>query len=392
MNDLDERFRALRRVRGPDLWPEIEGRAPTMGRRRSSARWVAAAAAFALAGGGLLLASRAFRVEEPPARSAAVPPEPVVAGTTEIPGAFTAVPGEGSLWVGASALDGGCDGTIHRIDPRTGGTIARIPVKGITGWETGGGAIDVQPGAVWVAGILCGLDRETGAVLQRIDPATNEVDLVADLGGGSAADVASTGDAVWVTVFRDRAPAEVVRMNALTGDIEATIQLASSYARELLAAEGAVWVVERRDEASPEGSGVLVKIDPARNEIVASPGEKIHPPAVWEGQLWARRRCAIVRIDAATARITGDRMPTECVSSPILQSSLRPGAGGLWFFETGMSEPPPELVRMSTATGEIDVRVEGSMDRTPIDFAVTETAIWIVNYEGSLTRVDLRYP
>ena len=29
---------------------------------------------------------------------------------------------------------------------------------------------------------------------------------------------------------------------------------------------------------------------------------------------------------------------------------------------------------------------------TPIDLAVTDSSIWIVNYEGSLTRVDLRYP
>jgi hypothetical protein len=391
MTDLDERFLALRRGRAPDLWPEIRGRAPTARRSRPPTRWVAAAAAFALAGAGLFLVSRAFLTEPPPTRPASSPPQPVERGTIEIPGAFSVVPGEGSLWVGASALDGGCDGTIHRIDPNAGKVVATIPVEGIAGWETGGGAIDVQPSGVWVAGNVCGPDREVGAVLQRIDPATNEVDLVADLGAGASADVASTGDAVWVTVFRDRAPAEVVRLDATTGTIEATIQLGSSYARELLAAEGAVWVVERRDEASPEGSGVLVKIDPASNEIVASSREKIHPPAAWQGELWARRRCAIVRIDPATARITDERTRTECLSSPILQSVLRPGAGGLWFYETGMSEPPPELIRLNTATGEVDVRIEGSMDRTPIDFAVTDAAIWIVNYEGSLTRVDL-YP
>jgi len=389
MNDLDERFRALGGAHAPDLWPEIEGRASTVRRRRSPTRWVAAAAAFALAGGGLFLASRVFRVEEPPARSAGAPPEPVVAGTTEIPGAFAVVPGEGSLWVGASALDGGCDGTIHRIDPTTGDTIARIPVDAVAGWD---GSIEVAPGAVWVAGNLCGPDREMGAVLQRIDAATNQVDMTVDLGTGSSGEVASAEGSAWLTVFREPRRAEVVGVDAATGEIEATIELGSSYAHRLLAAEGALWVTERRDEASPEGSGVLVKIDPGREEIVASPGQLIHPPEAWGGGLWARRRCEIARIDEATARITADRLPTRCMNSPILESILRSGAGGLWFFETGTNDPPPRLVRLNTETGDIDVRVDGSKLQTPIDFAVTDTAIWIVNYEGSLTRVDLRYP
>jgi streptogramin lyase len=330
-----------------------------------------------------------------------------MAGTIEIPGAYAVVAGEGSIWVGARALDGGCDGTIHRIDPATGATTATIPVQATASWD---GSIDVGSEGVWVAGDVCGPDRELGAMLQRIDPATNEVDLAVDLGAGSVGGVATADGVAWVTVLKERDPAELVGVDARTGDmvgvvdgqaepldpdlepIGPTIRLGSSYAHHLLAAKGALWVTERRDEASPEGSGVLVKIDPGRKEIVASPGQLIHPPEAWDGSLWARRRCEIVRIDDATARITEDRLPTRCMSSPVLESILRSGAGGLWFFETGTNEPPPRLVRMNTATGEVDVRVDGSKLRTPIDFAVTDAAIWIVNYEGSLTRVDLRYP
>jgi DNA-binding beta-propeller fold protein YncE len=389
MRDLDERFRALREASAPDLWPDIQRRAPMARGPRAATRWIAAAAAFALAGAGLFLVARAFRTDRPPTRPASAPPEPVVKGTTDIPGAYAVVTGEGSVWVGAMSLDGSCEGTIHRIDPATGGTTATIPVRGVASWD---GSIDVGPDGVWVAGDLCGPDRELGALLQRIDPATDEVDLVVDLGAGSVGEVAATGGSAWVSVFREPERMEVVRVDAATGQIEATTRLGTSYARQLLAAEGAVWAVERREEASPEGSGVLVKIDPVTNEVVASPGQLIHPPEVWNGALWARRRCEIVQIDGATARITGDPLSTRCMNSPVLESILRSGAGGLWFFETGTSEPPPRLVRLNPATGEVDVRVDGSKLLTPIDFAVTDSAIWIVNYEGSLTRVDLRSP
>jgi hypothetical protein len=392
MRDLNERFQTLRTVGAPDLWPEIEARRPVPQRPPWSTRWVAAAAALVLAGGGLFLAVRTFRGEPPATRAASGPPEPVVAGTIELPGAYAVASGEGSIWVGARALDGGCDGAIHRIDPVTGETTARVPVRGTASWD---GSIHVGAGGVWVAGDVCGPDRELGAVLQRIDAATNEVDLQVDLGAGQAGEVVTADGLAWMTVFRDLpdpGPAEVVGVNALSGEIEATIRLGTSYARQLLAANGALWVVERRDEASPEGSGVVVKIDPDLEEIVASPGQLIHPPEAWDGALWARRRCEVVRIDEVTARTTEESFPTRCMTTPILESILRSGAGGLWFFETGTNDPPPRLVRLNTSTGEIDVRVDGSKLQTPTDFAVTGSAIWIVNYEGSLTRVDLRFP
>jgi hypothetical protein len=389
MRDFDERFRSLRAVRAPDLWPDIEARRPTQDRPPRAARWAAAAAALAVAVAGLLVASRAFRSEPLEPRPASVPPDPVVVGTIEIPGANAVVAGEGSVWVAAISTDGGCDGTIHRIDPVSGEAIARISIDGIVNWEVGGGGMDVRPGALWVTGTVCGPGGD-GAVLQRIDPATNEVTLVAPLGPGFGADVATTEDAVWVTVFGERTDAKLLRVDPETGAIEATVPLGTPYAREVLAAYGSIWVHPRIVEASTVGNGFLVKVDPRTNEIVGTLETNMEAPAAWEGSLWAHHGDALLRIDPGRVGIS-ERHPDVGYGAYWL---LRSGAGGLWFLR--MDDTPGEggspVVRYNPESERIDVVVDLGPDVIPIDLAITDSSVWTVNYEGSVTRIDLRSP
>jgi hypothetical protein len=381
---LEDRFRSFRDAPAPDLWPDIQGRAPRV-RRPSAPRWLAAAAALAVAAAGLFLVARAFRTGGAPSSPASSPPEPVVVGTTEIPGANAVAAGEGSVWVGAIANDGGCSGAIHRVDPASGETVATIPVEGIGHWEVGGGGIDVDPGGVWVAGDVCG-PGGNGVILQRIDPTTNEVTLVADLGAGLVGDVDATTDAVWVTALRNQ-DAELLRIDPGTGNIEATIPMSSSYVRGVLAAGGAVWVHPREVEASTVGSGYLVKVDPLMNEIVETLDVNMEPPEFRDGSLWAHHGDAILRIDPTTASIA-DRYPGVGFSQ---YGVLRSGAGGLWFLaaDDTPGEGGASIVRFSPETGQVDVVVDLGPGVIPVDMTVTDSSIWVVNYESSLTRVDL---
>jgi hypothetical protein len=385
---LEDRFRSFRDAPAPDLWPDIEGRSLRV-RRPRAPRWVAAAAALAVAAAGLFLVARAFRADRPPARPSSVPPRPVVAGTTEIPGANAVAVGEGSVWVAATALDGGCDGTIHRVDPATEETVATIPVDGIGSWEVGGGGIDIGPGAVWVAGDTCGPSGDN-VILQRIDPSTNEVTVVAELGTGFVGDVDATADAVWVTAFRTESNAELLRVDPTSGEIEATIPMSSPYVRGVLAAGGAVWVHPREVEASTVGSGYLVKVDPETNRIAGTLDVAMEPPEFRDGSLWAHHGDAILRIDPATASIV-DRYPGVGFSQ---YGVLRSGAGGLWFLlaDDTPGEGGAPVARFSPETGQVDVVADLGPGLIPIDMAVTEASIWVINYEGSLTRVDLRRP
>src|ERR671918_1790094 len=179
MADLETKFRRLESVRGPDLWPDIESRDPRpLPEGGAGRRLPAGAVALVLAAAGAVLVARAFLGDDRsverrvrPAESTPAPVDPVVDVTLPIKFPVSIVYGEGSIWVAASANDGTGAGTVYRIDPDTAEIIAEIPVPTVPGWETGGGAIEVAGGDVWVAG--GGAD----ARLVRIDPMTNTVDL-----------------------------------------------------------------------------------------------------------------------------------------------------------------------------------------------------------------------
>ena len=245
MTDLDDRFRRLERMTGPDLWPDIEGRVPRSMPDPGPGRKVAVAAiAMLLAAGGAAVAIRAFAGGEPirpatPSPTPAPPVDPVVDVTLPIKWPSSIVYGEGSIWVAASANDGTGGGTIYRIDPDTAEILAEIPVVAVPGWETGGGAMEVTDGAGWVAG--GGSSRN----LVRIDVATNVVVQEIAVEGTSLGDVAVDDLGVWVSVFvRDgeRERIDLVRLDPTTGAEEARIPLESEYGREVIAIDGTIWV------------------------------------------------------------------------------------------------------------------------------------------------------
>ena len=245
MADLDDRFRRLERMTGPDLWPDIEGRVPRSMPDPGPGRKVAVVAvAMLLAAGGAAVAIRAFAGGEPirPATRSptpAPPVDPVVDVTLPIKWPSSIVYGEGSIWVAASANDGTGGGTIYRIDPDTAEILAEIPVVAVPGWETGGGAMEVTDGAVWVAG--GGSSRN----LVQIDVATNVVVQEIAVEGTSLGDVAVDDLGVWVSVFvqdGERERIDLVRLDPTTGAEEARIPLESEYGREVIAIDGTIWV------------------------------------------------------------------------------------------------------------------------------------------------------
>jgi dipeptidyl aminopeptidase/acylaminoacyl peptidase len=84
--------------------------------------------------------------------------------------------------------------SLVRIDPRTNGVVASIPLEGLSGYED---EVAIGAGAVWVAGVnLTGPSEERGADLVRIDPSTNSISAVLPV---SAFSVRAGADAVWVT-------------------------------------------------------------------------------------------------------------------------------------------------------------------------------------------------
>ena len=116
----------------------------------------------------------------------------------------------GSVWV--SGYDDRGD-YVLRVDSHTNEVVARIPAA-ISTCSVGGCGITFGAGAIWTTGVGLAPGGGRDAVLQRIDPTTNEVTQTVDLDGISASDVAVDSNGVWVSVFHDlRAPTEVVRVD-----------------------------------------------------------------------------------------------------------------------------------------------------------------------------------
>ena len=254
--------------------------------------------------------------------------------------AYAFAAGFGSVWVANIR-----DGTLSRIDVRSGRTVATI--RGI-GREAE--SVAVGFGSVWISsvgpwrkgpgGVMVPVGR--GAVT-RVDPGRNAIVRRIRVGRGAAAVV--TGESsVWVANSRGVRPDDTVsRIDPRTNRVTATIVVPRG-AAGVAAGAGSGWVVE-----SPSGGGGnLTRIDAATDLTRTTrlrpswiPGAVL----VSGGRIWVADEgtATVLRIDPRTlqrtvARIGIPSLPPPRIEAPALERSdggvdWRPLAaiGGLLF-------------------------------------------------------------
>jgi hypothetical protein len=395
MPELETRFRGLDRVRGPDLWPDIETREPRpMPEGSTARRVVAGAVALVLAAGGAVLVARAFlggdrTVERPvrPAESPPAPVDPVVDVTLPIEWPSSIVYGEGSVWVAAWVEE--TDGNLlYRVHPDTGEIQAEIPVPSIPGWETGGGGMVAANGSVWIAGIT---EQEDQGALLRIDATTNEVADIVPLGGDFGGDVAVDQRGIWVSLFAEPS-VQLLRLDPETLSVEIRTDLGSDWVREILAVDGTVWVraVGEGDELVGDRKRLLLRIDPETGEII----QRVEAPgavtavtggagAVWATSWKPSYGNSLARLDPKTGDVV--LLPSET-----LDFLVEVGEGGLWGRGIDETTGRMGIVRYDPEAGQIDASVELGQQQNPIDLAIAPGSIWVATYEEGVTRVELR--
>ena len=305
--------------------------------------------------------------------------------------------GEGSVWVAASNNDGTLGGRIIRIDPETHGVQAEISVDAIPTWEVGGGAMVFEDGDLWEVGDLerPGSSDDPGggadAAVMRIDPATNEVVQMISVGGSGGADLTFLNDELWVLVFGDESAnhrAEIVRINPSTGDVLARIPLETGWAHTIVAARGRIVVLESGKGAVNVG-GVVAVIDPSTNAVSRTdiPSESFTPmPVASEGQVWIGVDPGFARFDPAAAAFPDPpvRLAPRFVGPGFLEADDR----GIWFLMPAGGGAGPILDLFDPEAGEATELT--TIDAgSPVAMAVAPNAIWILNYEGTLTHVGL---
>jgi WD40 repeat protein len=302
--------------------------------------------------------------------------------------------GEGSVWVAVSNNDGTFAGRILRIDPVTNETIAAIDVGTIPTWEVGGGAMVVADGSLWVTGgveAAGGSDSPGGgsdAAVIRIDTSTNAVADRFTVGGTVGADLTFLNGDLWVLLFGDETvdhSMEVVHLDPATGDAVARIPLVSSWGHTIIATQGRVLVND---------GGRMTSIDPATNTVAASePIDSRYSasdPVVWRGGVWASLEEAFVRFDPVTGQMVDRSRDLDPSRFSVGRMVLEADDAGIWFlgFDGVMGQGPNRLDRFDPETGlvtELVTLEEGN----PVAMAVAQDSVWILNYEGRLTRIDL---
>lgn len=278
--------------------------------------------------------------------------------------------GDGSIWVSVESPN-----VVARIDPATNEVMSTIPVDEVPG------QLAIEAGSLWI-----GL---AGSV-QRVDPETGQV--IAEIAGPGTFLTATPG-AVWALDSAN----SIARIDPTTNQVVATVTLglpADGYIiSPPVGTPDAVWVMAflGGEEAAGGGNGVLFRIDPTTNSVVARIDlEMAAAFAVGDGAVWVVRAysadgTSLTRIDAATDQAAA-QIDVEGQWTPFAV-----GAGRLWLM--GGMQPEILVAGLNLSTLELEDPVvvgeipafEGSRIFDP-----EANALWISQEENSVTKVELR--
>ncbi|MGH2525410.1 MAG: hypothetical protein ACRDG2_01570 [Actinomycetota bacterium] len=309
--------------------------------------------------------------------------------------------GARSVWVAVSNNDGTFAGRILRVDPATNDIVAEIPVETIPTWEVGGGAMVVEGDNLWITG---GVEAPGGfgslgggsdAAVTRIDVATNEVTDVFTLGGDVGADLAFLDGDLWVLLFGDESvdnSMEVVRVDPETGAVLTRIPLSSRWAHTLVPADGRLVVYEGGNGAV-NIDGHLTSIDPAAGvttKVDVPSGYFEGGPVVWRGELWFAWDRGFARFDPASNTVTGGGQALDPTRYALCCGLVEADDRRIWFlgYDGLQVEGPVRLTLFGPTTDAVTELVTLG-DENPVAMAVAPDSVWILNYEGTLTKVDL---
>jgi TolB protein len=302
------------------------------------------------------------------------------------PGAVSALTfGFGSMWV--ASFDASMEGWVTRLDLATGVQLARISTGDVFPTsEIRGGGLAVGSDSVWLAGAARAPGEPGGvhAFVSRIDPGSNDVVDTIDLGTGAGADVVADSSGVWVlsssVVDQERGAMIVTRIDPASGLVVETIPLEAGYGDHIFAVQGFI-VAETNalDEDNVAGT-VLNIIDPTTGSVARVPLGTYVSTAAGDGALWALSGESIMSIEPRTGRVLSTWTTLNTGDAAAV------GAGGVWFFEPS---DRTAVHRFDPITGRVDMSLDVAPASTPIAMAAAPESVWVLNYEGTVTRVGL---
>lgn len=237
--------------------------------------------------------------------------------------------------------------------------LATFPVEGHPDWMA------VADGGVWVtsssANHVVWLDAGTnkpGAIIQVSKPCSGLV-----LGFGS----------LWIPSCGTHT---LVRANAKTGKIESSIDAGPADSEGGIATgAGSVWLVV-------SSAGVLVRIDPNRNAVVAHihiPSGSFNPVYA-NGSIWVscNRQGTLVRVNPATNQIVSQ--------TPVgpMPRFLTAGGGSVWVLNQGDGT----IARVDDRSGKRTAVIHAGIPGLGGEIAYGDGAVWATVFKFPITRIN----
>jgi hypothetical protein len=293
----------------------------------------------------------------------------------------------GTVWV--TAYGGAPAHRVVRVDAGTLEKLGSVSLGGVPAWETGGGGIRVAGADIWVAasGPEGSGGRTADGVVYRLRLPAGQTVRAFPVGGSWASDVAIGAGSIWAGVFT-RGRAQLVRVEQKTGRVTKRIRLRSSYVRGVLIVEDTVVVDERYWEGIHGGPYVLLESFDAftgrRIAVVRPRGDRTPEGLVhWRHQLWTVMNGSFVRLDPRTLEPVGD-------STPGARSNGTGFAGsryGIWYIDyrrarLSLFDPRTRSIRHFLRVRRF----------SPIAMDVGRSAVWLLGYEGTLTKLRVATP
>jgi hypothetical protein len=210
------------------------------------------------------------------------------------------------------------------------------------------------------------------------------------------ADLASVDGDLWVLLFGDETvdhSMEVVRVDPSTGQELARVPLTANWAHTIVAADGHLLVIEGGPRAVNVG-GQITSIDPETDAVAAwtelGSSYSATGPVVWRDEAWVAVEGGFARFDAATGELVDRSSELDPARLSLGRMSLEADDTGIWFlgYDGVQGDGPVRLARFDPGTDTVTELVtleEGN----PVAMAIGPDSAWILNYEGTLTRVDL---
>ena len=249
--------------------------------------------------------------------------------------------GYGAVWVTNRALN-----LVQRVDPKTNGVVAKIPVtEPCNGFAVGFGSI-------WTASCH-------GAII-RIDPTTNRVTakIPTKIASDGEGQVTAGAGAVWFADGNEK----LERLDPSTNSIVATIAIPTG-SSAVAFGYGSVWVTDPYFDT-------VTQVDPRKDKVVATVAVGPHPQflALGAHALWT-----LDQGDGTVSRVDlGDRSVTSIdAESPGDGGCIAQGLGAVW-----VTIPGTPLTRIDASTDEVTERWVG-----PGGDCVTAGlgSVWLVN-------------